>query len=100
MSVEQAIAYALQPAAEAESSSNDGPPDTEPQASGLTRREQQVAVLIAGGQTNREIAQALVITVSTAERHVANILNKLALRSRTEIALWAVAHGVDVPAGK
>jgi Bacterial regulatory proteins, luxR family len=51
--------------------------------------------LLAGGRTNREIAQTLVITVSTAERHVANILNKLGLRSRTEVALWAVAQSLE-----
>jgi predicted ATPase/DNA-binding CsgD family transcriptional regulator len=52
----------------------------------LSRRELEVAALIARGRTNREIAQELVIAVSTAERHVANILQKLDLRSRTEIA--------------
>jgi non-specific serine/threonine protein kinase len=52
----------------------------------LSRRELEVASLIARGMTNREIAQELVIAVSTADRHVANILQKLGLRSRTEIA--------------
>lgn len=99
LSVEQAVAYALQPPAEVESTLADGPPDTERQPGGLTRREQEVAVLIAGGRSNRQIAQTLVIAVSTAERHVANILNKLALQSRTEVALWAVAHGLEVPSG-
>jgi len=56
-------------------------------------------MLIACGQTNREIARRLVITVSTAERHVANILGKLALRSRTEVALWAVAHELALRPG-
>lgn len=63
----------------------------------LTPREREVAALIACGQSNREIAQRLVITLSTTERHVANILSKLALRSRTEAALWAVAHGLGDP---
>jgi non-specific serine/threonine protein kinase len=58
----------------------------------LTRRERQIAALIARGRTNREIAEELVTAVSTTERHVANILGKLGLRSRTEIALWAVAQ--------
>src|SRR5260370_39997519 len=56
----------------------------------LTSREHEVASLVASGRSNREIAQALVIAVSTAERHVANILGKLGLTSRTQIATWVV----------
>jgi DNA-binding NarL/FixJ family response regulator/Tfp pilus assembly protein PilF len=56
----------------------------------LTRREREVVRLVARGRSNREVADALVIAVSTVERHVANILTKLDLRSRTELALWAV----------
>jgi predicted ATPase/DNA-binding CsgD family transcriptional regulator len=59
----------------------------------LTAREWEIVNLVTRGQTNREIADSLVIALSTAERHVANILNKLQLRSRTELALWAVEHG-------
>jgi hypothetical protein len=40
-----------------------------------------------------ELGEALVIPPSTAERHVANILNKLGMRSRTDVALWARDHG-------
>jgi DNA-binding CsgD family transcriptional regulator len=56
----------------------------------LTPREREVAFLLAQARNNREIAEALVIAVSTAERHVANILRKLGKRSRTDIALWLV----------
>jgi DNA-binding NarL/FixJ family response regulator len=52
----------------------------------LTRRELEVASLVALGMSNREIAQELSIAMSTAERHVANILAKLAVGSRTQIA--------------
>jgi DNA-binding NarL/FixJ family response regulator len=55
----------------------------------LTSREREVAGLIARGCSNRQIAQELVIAVSTAERHVANILSKLNLESRTQVAAWA-----------
>jgi non-specific serine/threonine protein kinase len=55
----------------------------------LTRREEQVAALIARGCSNRQIAEELVIATSTAERHVANILRKLDLTSRAQIAVWA-----------
>jgi DNA-binding NarL/FixJ family response regulator len=53
-----------------------------------------VATLIAGGLTNREIAEALGISERTAGNHVQHILNKLGFRSRARIAVWAVAHGL------
>jgi ATP/maltotriose-dependent transcriptional regulator MalT len=56
---------------------------------GLTGRERQVAGLIAQGKSNRDIADELVISQKTAERHVANIASKLGLNSRTQIAVWA-----------
>jgi DNA-binding NarL/FixJ family response regulator len=56
----------------------------------LTSREIEVVRLVARGLSNREIASDLVIAVSTAERHVANILRKLDLTSRTQIAAWYV----------
>jgi DNA-binding CsgD family transcriptional regulator len=61
---------------------------------GLSPREQQVAALVARGMTNREIADQLVIAEHTAERHVENILAKLSLRSRVQIAAWAVEHAL------
>jgi non-specific serine/threonine protein kinase len=60
----------------------------------LTRRERQVALCVARGLTNRQIADELVITTSTSERHVANILNKLGMRSRAQIAAWAAGQGL------
>jgi DNA-binding NarL/FixJ family response regulator len=62
----------------------------------LTQRQAEVAVLIAQGRTNRQIAETLVITEATAERHVANILNKLGLNTRSQVAVWAVGHGLPV----
>jgi DNA-binding NarL/FixJ family response regulator len=93
MSAERAIACALEPA-EAAASPAGMPAASELEPGPLTPREREVAALIARGWSNREIANGLVITVSTAERHVANIFNKLALRSRTEVAVWAVAHSL------
>jgi DNA-binding NarL/FixJ family response regulator len=58
----------------------------------LSRREREVAILVARGLSNRDIALELVISVATAERHVANILNKLGYHSRAQVAAWAVAH--------
>jgi DNA-binding NarL/FixJ family response regulator len=56
----------------------------------LTEREREVVGLIVRGYTNREIADELVIAEGTAVRHVANILNKLSLHSRAQVAVWAV----------
>ncbi|HLJ66244.1 MAG TPA: alpha/beta fold hydrolase [Chloroflexota bacterium] len=56
----------------------------------LSQREQEVATLVSLGLSNRQIAEDLVIAESTAERHVANILNKLGYHSRAQIAAWAV----------
>jgi DNA-binding CsgD family transcriptional regulator len=65
-----------------------------PPLSGLSRREGQVATLVAQAYTNREIAERLTISERTAAKHVQNILNRLGLRSRTQIAAWAVQRGV------
>ena len=52
----------------------------------LTRRERQVAVLVAQHLSNRQIAERLVISERTAENHVQRILDKLGLRSRQQLA--------------
>ena len=59
-------------------------------ASVLTAREQEIALLIARGLSNRGIAEELVISPATAARHVANILGKLGLNSRAQVAAWTV----------
>jgi predicted ATPase/DNA-binding CsgD family transcriptional regulator/Tfp pilus assembly protein PilF len=58
----------------------------------LTPREHEIAMLIARGLSNREIADELVISPATAARHVANILAKLGFSSRTQVASWATRH--------
>jgi DNA-binding CsgD family transcriptional regulator len=63
----------------------------------LTRREREVAALLGAGMTNREIADALTISESTAEVHVKHILAKLGLRSRAQAAVWAAEHGTVAP---
>ena len=60
----------------------------------LSRREVEVARLVAGGMTNREIAEKLFISERTAEGHLERIRNKLGVRSRTEVATWAVERGL------
>lgn len=61
---------------------------------GLTSREREVAALIAGGCSNREIAEALVVSQRTVETHVGSILTKLGLDSRRQVADWAAGRGL------
>ncbi len=69
------------------------PDDPRPAASpALTRRELEIAALIARGLSNRAIADELVISPATAARHVANILAKLGFSSRTQVAAWAAGR--------
>ena len=65
-----------------------------PGPSPLSEREQEVAALLAQGCSNREVAKAPIIAEATAVRHVANILNKLGLKSRAQVAVWAVERGL------
>jgi len=66
------------------------PATTDPE-SPLSRREQQVAQLVARGLTNRQIAEELFVSERTAENHVQHILAKLGLSNRTQIATWSAA---------
>lgn len=61
---------------------------------GLTAREREVAALVAQGKSNREIAEALVVSERTVESHVTNILSKLGFTSRAQIAVWTVEKGL------
>ena len=86
MSMEQATEYALSeerpltpPSPESEQPSSVEPPS-------LTRREKEVAVLVGRGLTNRQIAQELVLSEHTVHHHVTNILKKLNLSSRQQVA--------------
>ena len=88
MSVDRAIDYAL----------GDSEPATEVDAGPLTRRELDVARLVATGLTNRQIAEQLFIAERSAEGHVERIRNKLGVRSRTEVATWALEHGLMMAA--
>ena len=58
----------------------------------LTPREREVVALLARGMTNREIAEALVISERTVENHVSNVLGKLGLQSRAQVAVWALGR--------
>jgi DNA-binding NarL/FixJ family response regulator len=61
---------------------------------GLTGREAEVLALVAAGRTNREIADALVLSHKTVARHLSNIFAKLEVTSRTQAAAFAFEHGL------
>ena len=61
----------------------------------ISRRELQVARLIAAGRSNKQIAAQLVISQRTAENHVEHILTKLGFTSRAQVAAWAAASPPD-----
>ena len=54
----------------------------------LTDRELEVAELVAEGLTNKEVATRLRLSVRTAENHVLNVMNKLGLDNRAQVAAW------------
>lgn len=60
----------------------------------LTSREQEVLTFIAEGNSNREIAEALVISVKTVDRHRENIMRKLQLHNRVELVKYAIEKGL------
>ena len=60
----------------------------------LTPRETEVIKLVAESYTNQQIAEALVISPKTVERHRANILEKLGMRDRVELTRYAIRNGL------
>lgn len=60
----------------------------------LTEREREVLRQVALGRSNREIADALVVSQETVKTHVANILSKLELENRTQVIIYALKHGM------
>ena len=93
MARDQAVAHAL---ADDEPPAAQRPSPVPPGERGLplTRREREVAILIARGRSNHEIAVELVISDRTAETHVSNILARLGFTARAQVAAWAVEQGL------
>jgi DNA-binding NarL/FixJ family response regulator len=71
--------------------------DSQPREEPLTAREQEVIKLIAEGYSSRDIAQALVISEKTVERHRANILEKLGMHDRVQLTRYAIRRGLVEP---
>jgi predicted ATPase/DNA-binding CsgD family transcriptional regulator len=89
---ERAISYALGEAVVAD--------ETPLEPSPLTRRETEIAELVAEGLSNPEIAKRLVISVRTAQGHVENILRKLGFTSRAMIAAWVTERRAQAEASQ
>jgi non-specific serine/threonine protein kinase len=91
MSPAEAVALALKPFEQA--------PEVETPPAGLTRREHQVLQLLIAGRSDREIADILIMSVRTAEGHVARVLDKLGVHTREEAVDAAIqGHLLDTPA--
>jgi len=61
----------------------------------LTPREREIVLGLARGESNKEIARTLDVAESTVKIHVQNILKKLNLTSRVQVAVYAVEHGLN-----
>ena len=70
------------------------PPATLLYAEDLSQREVEVLRLLAAGKSNRDIAEALCISLNTVATHVRNILTKTGAANRTEAAAYALRHGL------
>lgn len=86
MDLDQAVRYALGEPDGAGEAAEPGPRTS----AALTRRQLQIARMVAHGHTNREIAARLFISERTAEGHIEQIRNKLGFSSRVQIAAWLV----------
>ncbi|MBO8164182.1 MAG: response regulator transcription factor [Brevibacillus sp.] len=64
-------------------------------ASALTLREREILCYVAKGETNRQIADHLLISENTVKNHIKNILEKLHLENRVQLASYAVRHGLN-----
>jgi non-specific serine/threonine protein kinase len=96
LTLEQAIEYALSEIP-ADASTPPSAQELKEKFGGLTRREREVATLIAQGKSNREIAEAMSVGLKTAETYMTRIRNKLGFDSRVQIALWAIEKGLVPP---
>jgi predicted ATPase/DNA-binding CsgD family transcriptional regulator len=101
MTLEEAVAHALDEPATSREDEDAHHPSTagaevypEPQPEGLTTREAEVLGLLAEGKTNKQIAAHLFLSVSTVQRHVANVYAKIEAHGRAEATAYAIRRGI------
>ena len=98
--IEELRAMGMQPALERALGLQGGqqraaaPPPKPSYPGGLSEREVEVLRLVAAGKSNRDIADALVISPNTAAHHVRNIFGKIGAANRVEAASYATRHGL------
>lgn len=68
--------------------------DNDEQINVLTSREKEIVVLVSRGKSNQEIADELFLSLGTVKNHLSNILNKLGLRDRTQLAIFGIKHNM------
>jgi non-specific serine/threonine protein kinase len=95
MRTDEATAYALQVTSAPPGSTDATADAASPSVSILTRREREVARLVADGLTNREIAASLVVSERTVTTHLDHIFGKLGVSSRTSLATFALRNDLD-----
>ncbi|NEE04282.1 response regulator [Phytoactinopolyspora halotolerans] len=72
-------------------------PEPDPRLRDLTEREREVMILVAGGLSNDEIAERLVLSPATAKTHVSRIMTKLGVRDRAQLVVQAYESGMITP---
>ena len=96
MSLEEAVAVALavEPPSDASDQMKATPTRPTGSLAGLSPREIDVLGLLARGHTNDEIAELLVLSLRTVERHVTHVYEKIGVRNRAEATAFALRHGL------
>ena len=98
LSLDQAVEQAL-----AASGAGSSPPQANPSSAAsardsiLTRREQEVSILVAQGLSNPQMAAQLGLSDRTIDAHLRNIMGKLGVTSRAQVAAWSVRQGLGAP---
>lgn len=93
MTIEEGVAFAI----ECIQPSRSAPPVKSAPQTGLTPRQVEIARLVAGDLTNRQIAARLFLSERTVETHLTNILNWLGLNSRVQLARWLAEQAGPAP---
>ena len=92
--IDRIAAFVRDPLAEPVPPTDAEPARTAPGSSGLSPRETEVLRLLAGGESNGQIAARLGLSINTVERHVVNLYRKIDARGRADATAWAIRNGV------